>query len=99
VDEAFLRRIPYKVDVHDPSEEEFRQLFRSLAGQMQIQCDEDAVEYIIQQHYKQPGRVMRYCHPRDLLHQVRTYCTFYDLPPVATAEALDAAVKNYFAML
>ena len=31
VDEAFLRRIPYKIEIGDPSEEEFHQLFQIYA--------------------------------------------------------------------
>ena len=31
VDDAFLRRIPYKIEVIDPSEEEFRELFKIMA--------------------------------------------------------------------
>jgi len=36
---------------------------------------------------------------RDLLHQVRTYCQFHAQPPALSTEALDAAVRNYFAMI
>jgi len=32
VDEAFLRRIPYKIEVTDPSEEEFRRFARKVYG-------------------------------------------------------------------
>jgi len=99
VDEAFLRRIPYKIDVTDPTEAEFRRLFAQTAESMKIDRDEPIVDYLIQKHYKATDRPMRFCHPRDLLHQVRIFCEFHELPPAVTAESIDAAVRNYFAMM
>ncbi len=99
VDEAFLRRIPYKIDVHDPSEETFRQLFKRLAPEMGIEYRKDSVDYLIEKYYSSTGRGMRYCHPRDLLHQIHTFCTFHDKPVAMTTEAVDAAAKNYFATM
>ena len=99
VDEAFLRRIPYKIDVCDPSEQEFRDLFRQLANSMGIEYDAKVLDYLFQSHYKATGRSLRFCHPRDLLHQVCVYCDFLDRPAAITREAIDAAAKNYFAMM
>ncbi len=99
VDEAFLRRIPYKIDVTDPTEEEFRELFTKIAATLELQCSPNMIDYVIDTHYKPTGRAMRFCHPHDLLHQVDTYCRFHELPKEVTTDALDAAIKNYFAML
>jgi len=99
VDEAFLRRIPYKIDVRDPTEEEFRNLMRSTAQKLGIELREDVVEHLLASHFRQTGRAFRFCHPRDLLRQVKIYCTFHQLPPVLTHQAIDAAVRNYFAMM
>jgi hypothetical protein len=99
VDEAFLRRIPYKIDVRDPTEDEFCSLFRSAAAAAGIEYHPEPVERLIQDHYKLAGRPMRFCHPRDLLHQVRVFCAFHGRPAAITFESLRAAVKNYFAMM
>jgi predicted ATPase with chaperone activity len=99
VDEAFLRRIPYKVDVENPSETEFRRLFLLLASQAGLACEDAAVDYLLDKHYRPQKRAMRYCHPRDLLNQALTYCRYHNLPPTASAAALDAAAKNYFTMM
>jgi len=99
VDEAFLRRIPYKIDVRDPTETEFRDLMRSLAAAWGIEHHEDVVDYLLGSYYRANGRSLRFCHPRDLLRQVKIYCGFLQLPPVLTREAVDAAVRNYFAMM
>jgi len=98
VDEAFLRRIPYKIEVTDPSEDEFRNLIQQLASTMGIQHDDTPINHLIENYYSKHRRMMRYCHPRDIMQQVRTYCTVLDLPMVITKEAIDAAAKNYFAL-
>jgi hypothetical protein len=99
VDEAFLRRIPYKIDVSDPGEDQFRALFRETARRMAIEHDEAMLDYLLDQHYRRVQRPMRFCHPRDLLHQVSIYCQFHQQPAAMSRSAVDAAVKNYFAMM
>ncbi len=99
VDEAFLRRIPYKIEVLDPTEEEFRELFRMMAQRMQVQYDEAALDYLIEKHYRQAGRSFRCCHPRDLLSQIICYCQFLGQEPRMTPELFDLAVENYFSVM
>ncbi|MGH7139842.1 MAG: AAA family ATPase, partial [Pirellulales bacterium] len=97
VDDAFLRRIPYKIDVLDPTPDEFRQLFRVLAPKLGFTYNEEAVDYLIRTHYV--GRPFRCCHPRDLLMQVKNLCDFQGQPLVMSAENFDFAVDNYFAVM
>ena len=99
VDDAFLRRIPYKIEVGDPSEEEFRQLFQIMAPIVGIEFDAACVDYLIETHYKPIGRPFRCCQPRDLLLQVVNYCNYIDVRPIMTHEYLDYAVENYFAIM
>ena len=99
VDEAFLRRIPYKIEVPDPSEDEFRELFKLMAAKLGCPHRSAPVERLIEKHYRQPGRPFRFCHPRDLLLQVRSFCAYKGLPLEITDEYLDQAVTNYFAVM
>ncbi len=99
VDEAFLRRIAYKIEVVDPNENEFRQLFRIMCPKTGFQYDESVITYLIETHYKQPGRSFRCCHPRDLLMQVRNHCLYQKSPLVLSNEAFDFAAENYFAVM
>ena len=79
-DEAFLRRIPYKIEVFDPTELQFRQLFNNLCKQYEIQTDIEALDYLIEYHYKHVGRPFRFCHPLDLLMQAKDFCEFHNKP-------------------
>ncbi|HEV3342503.1 MAG TPA: AAA family ATPase [Pirellulales bacterium] len=97
VDDAFLRRIPYKIEIVDPTEEEFRQLFRILAPKMGFVHSEEAVDYLIRTHYL--GRPFRCCQPRDLLLQIKNLCDFHGEPLAMSPDNFDFAVENYFAVM
>ena len=99
VDDAFLRRIPYKIEVCDPTEEEFRKLFQMMCPKLGFQYDEEAIDYLIETHYRKVGRPFRCCQPRDLLMQVRNYCTFENVPMELSPRMFDFAVENYFSVM
>jgi Mn-dependent DtxR family transcriptional regulator len=99
VDGAFLRRIPYKIKVPDPTEEQFQQLFQVMAPLQGFQYNHDAVEYLLATHYRPVNRPLRACQPRDLLLQVRNFSLYHSLPKVMTPEAFDFAVDNYFSVM
>jgi len=99
VDEAFLRRIPYKIEVTDPSEEEFHDLFELMCQKLGVEYSRPAVEHLIATHYRRDGRPLRFCQPRDLVLQIRNFCKYHNQPPQLTTEYLDRAVENYFAVM
>jgi hypothetical protein len=99
VDDAFLRRIPYKIEVLDPSEEEFRALFQIMAPKLGIRFEQAALDHVIEKHYKAVNRPFRCCQPRDLLLQIVNYCHYISKPPEMTVEYFDYAVSNYFAIM
>ena len=95
-DEAFLRRIPYKILVEDPTEDEFRRLFQRYATEIGVEYRASAVEHLLATHYRGRERPLRRCHPRDLLNQLRNYCTYREVPLEMTNAYLDLAVRSYF---
>jgi len=99
VDGAFLRRIPYKIEVPDPSEHEFRELMKIMCGKFGFEFDPMVVDYLIETHYREEDRPFRLCQPRDLLLQVRNFCNFHQQPISLSNEAFDAAAENYFSVM
>ncbi|MBV8269315.1 MAG: AAA family ATPase, partial [Planctomycetaceae bacterium] len=100
VDEAFLRRIPYKINASDPTEATFRRLFEIFAPSLGFKSVDQAVlDDLIERHYRRMNRPFRACQPRDLLLQVRNQCVFNDLPLYLTTEYFDIAVGNYFTVI
>ncbi|MBN2797567.1 MAG: AAA family ATPase [Deltaproteobacteria bacterium] len=98
-DEAFLRRIPYKVHVTDPDEYEFSELMERLAAHMGVRLSPRSVKYLVDRHYKLANRPMRYCHPRDLLQQVLHLARYRGEEPVAGPAQWDHVVRNYFGLV
>lgn len=99
VDDAFLRRIPYKIEVIDPTEEAFRKLIVIMANIFKMEVDQDAVDYLIETHYKAVDRPYRACQPRDLLLQIINFCHYKKRPAVMSRENFDFAAENYFAVM
>lgn len=99
VDDAFLRRIPFKIDVHDPSEETFRELMKIQARVLELELDEAVIEPLLARHFRGQERPMRMCHPRDLLVLVKNLCEFREIPGEVTGELLDEAVSLYFSVV
>ncbi len=99
VDDAFLRRIPYKIDVADPTEEEFRELFKIMCPKMGFEYSDESIDYLLETHYRAVQRPLRCCHPRDLLLQIHNRCLYADLTAELTPENFDFAVENYFAVM
>jgi predicted ATPase with chaperone activity len=98
-DEAFLRRIPYKIEIGDPSIEEFRKLFQSACLALGCPYQPQAVDYLVQTHYRPYGRPLRRCHARDLLAAASNYSVFNDVPMQLTPQLLDRVAKSYFTAL
>jgi hypothetical protein len=99
VDEAFLRRIPYKIEIGDPDDTEFHLLFRLYAKTFGCEYRQEAVETLLDQHYRGTNRALRRCHPRDLLSQVRNYCAYNDMTLEMLPEYFDRVAKSYFTVL
>jgi len=99
VDDAFLRRIPYKINVTDPTEAEFRQLLRIMCEHFKLAHNDQAVEHLIEHHYRVKGRPFRACQPRDLLLQIIDRARYHGIDPVVSPEGFDIACENYFTLL
>jgi hypothetical protein len=95
-DEAFLRRIPYKIAIGDPSIDHFTRIFELNCKKRDLRFHQVMVAYLQRRHYGPMRRPMRACHPRDLLEHVTAMCRYRGIEPVITRELLDAACSAYF---
>jgi hypothetical protein len=99
VDDAFLRRIPYKIEVTNPSEADFRKLFEIMCKVTKVPYQPEPIDYLIKTHYLPVNRPFRNCQPRDLLLQVKNYCIYNEKPIELTNDNFDFAVDNYFSVM
>ncbi len=96
VDEAFLRRIRHKIEIKDPSWEEYREIFRRVCEAKGVTYEEKALAYLIQEHYLKHDRERRACHPRDLVDQLIDTARYLNVTPALNKELVDRACDAYF---
>src|SRR5205823_13759955 len=95
-DEAFLRRIPYKIAIEDPTVDQFARIFELDCHKRRLRFHQVMVAYLQRRHYRPTRRPFRACHPRDLLDHVTALCRYRGIEPMITRELLDAACEAYF---
>jgi hypothetical protein len=95
-DEAFLRRIQYKMLLRGPEEQEFEEIFRRFCTAKKLNYPSSLVTYLIEKHYQPTGKPMRRCHPRDILSHAIDLIHFEKLPYVLNEEVLDRAFESCF---
>ncbi|MBN1248086.1 MAG: ATP-binding protein [Anaerolineae bacterium] len=96
VDEAFLRRIRHKIEVKNPTWEEYAEIFRRVAASKDVQVPDAALAYLIREHYIKTNRPPRACHARDLLDQIIDIANYLSVPPSLSKELIDRAAYSYF---
>ena len=95
-DEAFLRRIPYKIEIEDPTLQQFARIFEMVCDRRELKFHPVMVAYLHRRHYRPGSRPLRACQPRDLIEQVTSLCHYRGEEPRITRELLDAACAAYF---
>lgn len=95
-DDAFLRRLPCKVEVPDPTPDAFREIFRRTCSDMSIEFNEAAFTYLQDRYYTKTGRLHRASQPRDLLRLVASSARYFNVPPQMTPQLMDVAAGLYF---
>ncbi len=96
VDEAFLRRIRFKIEVRNPTEAQFKEIFRRMCAARGVEYNDAMITYLINYHYFESGRELRSCHPRDLLDQMVELASFEGAPLTLNSDLIDAACRTYF---
>ncbi|MFZ4813547.1 MAG: ATP-binding protein [Phototrophicaceae bacterium] len=99
VDEAFLRRIRYKIEIGNPTFEQFREIFKIMCRIMKVPYDEQGLAYLLKEWYINRDRDLRNVHPRDILSQLKDIASYREEPPTMSKELLDAACESYFVEL
>jgi len=99
VDEAFLRRIRHKIEITDPTYEQYREIFRRVCKAKGIAYDEQALAYLLKEWYINMERNLRSVHPRDIISQLLDIATYMNKPPLLTKEMIDRAASSYFVKL
>src|SRR6185312_15432274 len=95
-DEAFLRRIQYKLLLRGPSDAEFSQIFTRTCNAKRIICAPGVFERFVDKHFHQTGKQLRRCQPRDLMSHALNLINFEKLPYILTDDILHRAFESCF---
>ncbi len=96
-DEAFLRRIQYKMLLRSPDEGEFREIFRRFAESKNLPYEDSVLDGFVERRYRATGKRRRRCQPRDVLTHAIDLIRFERRPWNLTGEVLDHAFESCFA--
>ena len=96
LDDAFLRRIGYKIPIDRPNEKEYLEIFKAVCKSSGVPFDQEIYTYLIGHCYDKYGATRNACHPRDLIDQIKIKSRYYNLPALLTKESIEQACANYF---
>jgi predicted ATPase with chaperone activity len=96
VEEAFMRRIHYKIHVLGPDPEEYTEIFRRCCDERGIDHQDWVIDQVYKEFYGRLGIEPRACHPRDILDHFLDFTTFLEADRVLTPDLLDRACRSYF---
>jgi predicted ATPase with chaperone activity len=96
VDEAFLRRIRYKIKIDHPSEGEYEAIFKNVCDANGVMFRRDIYDYLMKNYYRRLDVKLNACHPRDLVDHIIDDSHYYNQTAQLTKEGIDIAWENYF---
>jgi divalent metal cation (Fe/Co/Zn/Cd) transporter len=95
MDPAFLRRIPYKIELGAPSVEEYRRIFRLVAEGQGLELSEAIVSFVIEQLKAKGGIPLACYQPKFILDQIVASCRFDGLAPRIGEEFLNRLPSEF----
>jgi hypothetical protein len=98
VDEAFLRRIRYKIGIEAPTVPQYEEIFKRMCVRKNIEYQPQAMSQILA-IYRKKNIGLRSCHPRDILEQLIDTARFLGQPAALSPQLLDMACESYFVSL
>lgn len=94
-DEAFLRRLPYKLKIDYPNIKEYENIFRKVCDSNGLKFDSKIFDYLMAKYNESNIKPIG-CHPRDLIDQIIDEANYVGKPPSITKNVIDLAWENYF---
>ncbi len=96
IDDAFLRRLRHKLEVGNPTDREYHEIFKRICKLRGIEYNQQMFVYLIKNHYVKPRRELKSVHPRDIIDQIIDICSYRGFKPHLSPELIDQACAAYF---
>jgi hypothetical protein len=94
MDGAFLRRLPYKLEVGAPSKQTYRAIFDNLAKKAGLEFDDSIFETIVHKITNEKRMQLAAYHARFIIDQVLAISRYLNVPPKFDAFAIGYALDN-----
>jgi predicted ATPase with chaperone activity len=95
-DEAFLRRIGYKIKIEDLREEEYVRIFRQVCDRLGADCSPEVIRYLLDEEHGLRRIRLSACHPNDVLSRIAEICQYEGVPFRVDKELVMRACRDYF---
>ncbi len=96
VDEAFLRRLGYKIHFDAMAEPLYRKIWFDVCDEFKLSCSEPVYQHLLQQYHQRENRLLMPCYPRDILGIIADKVKFLALKPEVTEQMIRSAWSIYF---
>ncbi len=95
MDPAFLRRIPYKLEIAAPNADEYRRIFRAVSRALGLEAADEVIDYVIAAMRRFGGEVpLAGYQPKFIVDQVIAACKFEGIAAQYRPEFVDMALAN-----
>ncbi|HEY1901748.1 MAG TPA: hypothetical protein VGG56_04920 [Terracidiphilus sp.] len=94
MDTAFLRRLPYKIEVGAPNLENYRRIFDTECERRGLTMPDDVFSLIVHQIVEEKGLELAAYHPRFIVDQVVATCRFMGQMPHFEPRFIEYAINN-----
>jgi predicted ATPase with chaperone activity len=95
MDEAYLRRIAYKISIPDPTREQLGEITRRFCTMKGVRYSEEAIQYLLERLYAPGQRTPHGCYARDIITTVLDEAEFNAREAVLDRVAIDTACELY----
>lgn len=95
-DDALLRRIKFKFEVIDPTEHQWREIWKIMCKIRKVPYDDRGLDYLVAKWFRPENRPFRMCQPRDIIDQMLAIASYNMETPTLNPDLLDAACLTYF---
>jgi hypothetical protein len=96
MDPAFLRRIPYKIEVGAPTREEYRRIFDAVSKADRLEDIEEIFQFVFAELRERNDFPLASYQPRFILEQVRAACKFQNIAMQFRPQLISRALKNLY---
>jgi hypothetical protein len=94
MDSAFLRRIPFKIEVGPPSPEQFKMIFAEAARAKGIEATDEMLEFVLSALLRRGSAEIAAYQPEFIINQVILSCEFEEVEPHLEPRLIEAAINN-----